>query len=103
MYVCWVSIFFELFSPGSKFRDEELKRLENTRVVDGVSEPGTGPIDLTSGKVILRGTAEQAAQTKLAVEAAQAEAERAKAERRKARKAAAAGDQPKRERRRREK
>lgn len=94
MYFYGVSIFFELFSPGNKFRDEELKRLENTRVVDGVSEPGTGPIDLTSGKVLIRATAEQAEQAQLAAEAAQAEAEWEKAE-------AAAGIPRKRTRRRR--
>jgi hypothetical protein len=64
-----VSIFFDLFSPGNRFRDEELKRLENTRTVDGVSEPGSGPIDLTSGKVLMKATAEQAEEAERATRA----------------------------------
>jgi hypothetical protein len=49
-----VSIFFELFNPGGKNRTEELRRLDNTREDEGRSEPGRGPIDLSSGKVVIR-------------------------------------------------
>jgi hypothetical protein len=44
----------DLFAPGRKHTAEEQKRLELSRVdVDG-SDPGRGPIDLTSGKVTIR-------------------------------------------------
>lgn len=49
-----MSIFFELFSPGSGHRTEELRRLENTREEEGQGEPGRGPIDLNSGMVLIR-------------------------------------------------
>jgi hypothetical protein len=49
-----VSIFFELFSPGSGHRTEELRRLENTREEEAQGEPGRGPIDLNSGSVLIR-------------------------------------------------
>jgi len=54
MYLDEVSIFFELFSPGSGHRTEELRRLENTREEDAQGEPGRGPIDLNSGTVLIR-------------------------------------------------
>jgi hypothetical protein len=54
-----VSIFFELFSPGSGHRTEELRRLENTREEEGQGEPGRGPIDLNSGAVLIRVPAKQ--------------------------------------------
>ncbi len=44
----------ELFAPGSKHTDEERKRLELTRVDLNDGDPGRGPIDLTSGKVVVR-------------------------------------------------
>jgi hypothetical protein len=49
-----VSIFFDLFSSGNRHRTEELRRLENTREEEGQSEPGRGPIDLNSGKIVIR-------------------------------------------------
>lgn len=44
----------ELFSPGSRHTDEERKRLEPTRVDLNDGDPGRGPIDLTSGKAVIR-------------------------------------------------
>ncbi|MER6135826.1 DUF6191 domain-containing protein [Streptomyces sp. NPDC001815] len=44
----------ELFAPGRKHTDEERKRLELTRVDLNDGDPGRGPIDLTSGKVVVR-------------------------------------------------
>lgn len=48
------NMFEELFSPGRKHTDEERKRLELTRVDLNDGDPGRGPIDLTSGKVLVR-------------------------------------------------
>ncbi|MFE4250476.1 DUF6191 domain-containing protein [Streptomyces sp. NPDC056910] len=47
-------MFEELFSPGRKHTNEERKRLELTRVDLNDGDPGRGPIDLTSGKVVVR-------------------------------------------------
>ncbi|MEU2722561.1 DUF6191 domain-containing protein [Streptomyces smyrnaeus] len=44
----------ELFSPNSKHADDEQRRLEHTRVQEGSNDPGKGPIDLTSGQVLIR-------------------------------------------------
>ncbi|MBT2477285.1 hypothetical protein J7E94_03115 [Streptomyces sp. ISL-94] len=43
-----------LFSPGRKHTDEEKKRLELSRVDVNDGDPGRGPIDLDSGKVLIR-------------------------------------------------
>ncbi|MFG2625369.1 DUF6191 domain-containing protein [Streptomyces sp. NPDC048473] len=48
------NFFEELFAPGRKHAAEEQKRLELTRVDLGIGDPGRGPIDLASGKVIVR-------------------------------------------------
>ncbi|SFY18153.1 DUF6191 domain-containing protein [Streptomyces atratus] len=48
------NFFEELFAPGRKHTAEEQKRLELTRVDLGVGDPGRGPIDLASGKVVVR-------------------------------------------------
>jgi hypothetical protein len=48
------NMFEELFAPGRKHTDEERKRLELTRVDLNDGDPGRGPIDLTSGKVVVR-------------------------------------------------
>ncbi|MFF2330267.1 MULTISPECIES: DUF6191 domain-containing protein [unclassified Streptomyces] len=48
------NFFEELFAPGRKHAAEEQKRLELTRVDLGVGDPGRGPIDLASGKVIVK-------------------------------------------------
>ncbi|TJZ46141.1 hypothetical protein FCH28_26875 [Streptomyces piniterrae] len=44
----------ELFAPGRKHTDEERQKM--SLVVDDVgdSDPGEGPIDLSSGKVVVR-------------------------------------------------
>ncbi|MFF8972173.1 DUF6191 domain-containing protein [Streptomyces sp. NPDC014995] len=46
--------FEELFSPGRKHTSDEQNRLELTREDVGDADPGRGPIDLTSGKVVVR-------------------------------------------------
>ncbi|MFJ2260603.1 DUF6191 domain-containing protein [Streptomyces sp. NPDC087844] len=43
-----------LFAPGRKHTEDENKRLELTRVDLNDGDPGQGPIDLTSGKVVVR-------------------------------------------------
>lgn len=48
------NMFEELFSPGRKHTNDERKRLELTRVDMNDGDPGRGPIDLTSGKVVVR-------------------------------------------------
>ncbi|MFJ1971677.1 DUF6191 domain-containing protein [Streptomyces sp. NPDC087903] len=47
-------MFEELFAPGRKHTHDEQKRLELTREDVGDGDPGRGPIDLTSGKVVVR-------------------------------------------------
>jgi hypothetical protein len=44
----------QLFAPGRKHTDEERKRLELSRVDLNDGDPGRGPIDLASGKVVVR-------------------------------------------------
>ncbi|MEU8839307.1 DUF6191 domain-containing protein [Streptomyces roseus] len=44
----------ELFSPGRKHTNEEKKRLELSRTEVNDGDPGRGPIDLESGKVLIR-------------------------------------------------
>ncbi|MCX4528275.1 MULTISPECIES: DUF6191 domain-containing protein [unclassified Streptomyces] len=44
----------ELFNPGRKHTDEEKKRLELSRIDVNDGDPGRGPIDLESGKVVIR-------------------------------------------------
>jgi hypothetical protein len=46
--------FEELFAPGRKHTRDEQNRLELTREDVGDGDPGHGPIDLTSGKVVVR-------------------------------------------------
>ncbi|WP_327671693.1 MULTISPECIES: DUF6191 domain-containing protein [unclassified Streptomyces] len=48
------NMFEELFSPGRKHTNDERKRLELSRVDLNDGDPGRGPIDLTSGKVVVR-------------------------------------------------
>ncbi|MFE9347707.1 DUF6191 domain-containing protein [Streptomyces olivaceus] len=45
--------FEELFSPGRKHTQDEQNRLELTREDIGDGDPGRGPIDLSSGKVVV--------------------------------------------------
>ncbi|MDR3082937.1 MAG: DUF6191 domain-containing protein [Streptomyces sp.] len=47
-------MFEELFAPGRKHTHEEKKRLELTRVDVTDGDGGRGPIDLASGKVLIR-------------------------------------------------
>ncbi|WP_405488536.1 DUF6191 domain-containing protein [Streptomyces sp. NBC_00096] len=44
----------ELFSPGRKHTDDEKKRLELSRIDVNDGDPGKGPIDLESGRVLIR-------------------------------------------------
>ncbi|MBD9732229.1 hypothetical protein IGX29_10475 [Streptomyces sp. H28] len=46
--------FEELFAPGRKHTRDEQKRLELSREDVGDADPGRGPIDLASGKVVVR-------------------------------------------------
>ncbi|WP_128435091.1 DUF6191 domain-containing protein [Streptomyces cyaneus] len=46
--------FEELFAPGRKHTRDEQNRLELTREDVGDNDPGRGPIDLASGKVLVR-------------------------------------------------
>ncbi|MET9145114.1 DUF6191 domain-containing protein [Streptomyces sp. NPDC004042] len=46
--------FEELFAPGRKHTHDEQKRLELSREDIGDNDPGRGPIDLASGKVVVR-------------------------------------------------
>lgn len=48
------NVFEELFSPGRKHTRDEQNRLELTREDVGDGDPGHGPIDLSSGKVVVR-------------------------------------------------
>ncbi|MEU5098749.1 DUF6191 domain-containing protein [Streptomyces sp. NPDC020996] len=48
------NMFEELFAPGRKHTRDEQKRLELTREDVGDQDPGRGPIDLSSGKVVVR-------------------------------------------------
>ncbi|MGW1803651.1 DUF6191 domain-containing protein [Streptomyces sp. NPDC002078] len=46
--------FEELFAPGRKHTRDEQNRLELTREDVGDNDPGRGPIDLSSGKAVIR-------------------------------------------------
>ncbi len=48
------NVFEELFAPGRKHTRDEQNRLELTREDTGDGDPGRGPIDLASGKVVIR-------------------------------------------------
>jgi hypothetical protein len=48
------NVLHELFSPGRKHTRDEQNRLELTREDVGDGDPGRGPIDLASGKVVVR-------------------------------------------------
>ncbi|MEW2524398.1 DUF6191 domain-containing protein [Streptomyces sp. NPDC047071] len=48
------NVFEQLFAPGRKHTDDEKKRLELSRVDVDDGDPGRGPIDLSSGKVVVR-------------------------------------------------
>ncbi|MFF1482874.1 DUF6191 domain-containing protein [Streptomyces sp. NPDC058301] len=44
----------ELFMPGKRHEEEERQRLEITLDEAGDADPGRGPIDLSSGIVLIR-------------------------------------------------
>lgn len=44
----------ELFAPGRRHAEEELRLQALTREDPGDGDPGRGPIDLTSGRVTIR-------------------------------------------------
>lgn len=44
----------DLFNPGRKHTNDEKKRLELSRTDVNDGDPGRGPIDLESGKVVIR-------------------------------------------------
>ncbi|MFE9257248.1 DUF6191 domain-containing protein [Streptomyces sp. NPDC006879] len=44
----------QLFNPGRKHTHDEHKRLELTRTDTSDGDPGRGPIDLSSGRVVIR-------------------------------------------------
>ncbi|MFE7133002.1 DUF6191 domain-containing protein [Streptomyces sp. NPDC057638] len=44
----------ELFAPGSKHTQDERHRIALTRTDVGDADPHRGPIDLASGKVVIR-------------------------------------------------
>ncbi|AOR31939.1 hypothetical protein BFF78_13550 [Streptomyces fodineus] len=46
--------FEELFAPGRKHTRDEQNRLKLTREDVGDNDPGRGPIDLSSGKAVIR-------------------------------------------------
>ncbi|GAA3067702.1 hypothetical protein GCM10010448_58880 [Streptomyces glomeratus] len=48
------NMFEELFAPGRKHAHDEHRRLELSRLDVTNGDPGTGPIDLSSGKVVIR-------------------------------------------------
>jgi hypothetical protein len=48
------NVFEELFAPGRKHTRDEQKRLELSREDVGDNDPGRGPIDLASGKAVIR-------------------------------------------------
>nr|WP_320774679.1 DUF6191 domain-containing protein [Streptomyces sp. CRN 30] len=48
------NVFDELFAPGHKHTSDERNRLETTRDDVGDSDPGRGPIDLDSGRAVIR-------------------------------------------------
>ncbi|WP_308217265.1 DUF6191 domain-containing protein [Streptantibioticus silvisoli] len=44
----------DLFTPGSRHTEDERNRLEWTRDEEGEGDPHHGPIDLSSGKVVMQ-------------------------------------------------
>ncbi|GGL96407.1 hypothetical protein GCM10010129_45320 [Streptomyces fumigatiscleroticus] len=48
------NVFEDLFAPGRKHTRDEQNRLELTREDVGDADPGRGPIDLASGRAVVR-------------------------------------------------
>lgn len=62
------NMFEELFAPGRKHTNDERKRLELSRVDLNDGDPGRGPIDLSSGKVVVRLPTQEQEQERTATE-----------------------------------
>lgn len=58
----------QLFSPGRRHTEDERRRLEHTRVEEGSNDPGQGPIDLSSGQVVIRPREQRATKTDTAAD-----------------------------------
>ncbi|NJQ03017.1 DUF6191 domain-containing protein [Streptomyces zingiberis] len=48
------NILHELFAPGRAHTEEERNRLELVVRSPGDADPGRGPVDLASGRVLIR-------------------------------------------------
>ncbi|WP_327318048.1 DUF6191 domain-containing protein [Streptomyces sp. NBC_01235] len=72
--------FEDLFAPGRKHTRDEQNRLELTREDVGDGDPGRGPIDLTSGKVVVRPPETEAGASEAEAEAGEAAESEAGAE-----------------------
>ncbi|MBF6045797.1 hypothetical protein GO001_11270 [Streptomyces sp. NRRL B-1677] len=48
------NVFEEVFAPGRKHAHDEEKRLALTREDIGDADPARGPVDLDSGRVLIR-------------------------------------------------
>jgi hypothetical protein len=50
------NVFDQIFAPGRKHTDDERNRIALTRqdIGDADGDPGRGPIDLSSGRVVMR-------------------------------------------------
>ena len=48
-----LNVLQELFAPGSQHTHEEQQRIDHSREDAGSNDPCRGPIDLTSGKVVI--------------------------------------------------
>lgn len=48
------NVLEDLFAPSRKHTDDERNRLELFREEEGIGDPARGPIDLSSGKVVMR-------------------------------------------------
>jgi hypothetical protein len=47
------SLIEELFHPAARHRVEERRRQEHSRVDEESGDPGFGPVDLDSGRVVI--------------------------------------------------
>lgn len=55
-----LNVLQELFAPGSQYTHEEQQRVDHGRQDAGSNDPCRGPIDLTSGKVVIALPGDQA-------------------------------------------
>ncbi|GGO48304.1 hypothetical protein H181DRAFT_02979 [Streptomyces sp. WMMB 714] len=42
-----------VFLPGQQYLEQEKQRLEHTYVLEGTHQPGCGPVDLGSGRIVI--------------------------------------------------